>query len=161
MPYSDTIGDNAELLLRTIRGIGDYSGRSRRTEVIYFWIACTLLAVVLKFALLVFTSFALAQWSAVGLRILFAVPFMALFVRRLHDINLSGWWGLLFPLIVLMSLPADYAAATGNIQAMFAQKHAGLGLMLDAAALVLLVLCLWPGTPGPNRFGPDPRLEIN
>lgn len=159
MAYSDTVADNARLLLRTIRGIGDYSGRSRRTEVIYFWIAYTLLAVVLSFALLSLTSFAMTKWFGIGLRVLFFVPYMALFVRRLHDQDLSGWWGALIPAAILLALPHEWAVSTGNIQAMFAQKNSGLRLLFDAVCLAILALCLLPGTPGPNRFGPDPRLD--
>ncbi len=61
------------------------------------------------------------------------VPSIALNVRRLHDRDMSGWWylgvfiGSLIPLI---------------------------GVVVGLAYLVLMFL---PGTPGPNRFGPDPK----
>ena len=49
MAYSDSIGDNAHLLAKTLKGVTDFSGRSRRTEVIYYWIAGGLLGVTLNF----------------------------------------------------------------------------------------------------------------
>ena len=54
------------------------------------------------------------------------VPILALSVRRLHDIDRSGWWVLtyLLPLI---------------------------------GPLVLLVFAVLDGTPGSNRFGPNPK----
>ena len=53
------------------------------------------------------------------------LPALAVGVRRLHDIDRSGWWALL----VLLPL---------------------IGL------IVLIVWNCFRGTPGPNRFGPDP-----
>jgi len=50
MAYSDSTGDNARLLKRTVTAVADFSGRSRRTEVIYYWIATGLVGVVLHFA---------------------------------------------------------------------------------------------------------------
>ncbi len=46
-------------------------------------------------------------------------------IRRLHDMNLSGWF------IILMLIPF-------------------------VSAVFYLVLLFWPGTKGPNRFGPPP-----
>jgi uncharacterized membrane protein YhaH (DUF805 family) len=145
--------------LRTIRGIGDYSGRSRRAEVVFFLIAYTLLAVVLSFAVLSFTSYAIARWFGIFLRLLFFVPFIPLFVRRLHDQDLSGWLAALLPVAFLLALPHELAASTGNVQALFAEKGSGLQLLFDAVCIVILILCFLPGSRGPNRFGPDPRLE--
>jgi len=97
------------------------------------------------------------------------IPDIAVAVRRLHDTNRSGWW-LLSPLvpyflgIVVMAVtvgigggaiqpgqPPDAAMATGGIVM--------LAFVLVAAAmgLVVLVFMLLDGTPGPNRFGPDPK----
>lgn len=54
--------------------------------------------------------------------------------QRLRDINLSGWWALLW--IPLNMLEGSYKAA-----------------FLLAA---VIVLCAIPGNKGPNKFGPDP-----
>jgi uncharacterized membrane protein YhaH (DUF805 family) len=145
--------------MRTIRGIADYSGRSRRAEVVCYCVAFTLFAVASSIALLSLTSYAIAQWFGVGLRVLFIIPFMALFVRRLHDQDLSGWLGMLLPVAIALLLQREFAAATGNIQALFAQQSSGLGLLFGAVCLVILILCFLPGTGGSNRFGRDPRLE--
>ena len=64
------------------------------------------------------------------------IPGIAVTVRRLHDRNMSGWWyGGLFlasfiPLI--------------NILTVF-------------GFIAIFVIMFLPGTPGPNRFGPDPK----
>jgi uncharacterized membrane protein YhaH (DUF805 family) len=157
--YGDTIGDNAHLLLRTVRGVGDYGSRSRRTEVVYYWIACALISVVLGFALVTVAPFPSTIWLDLCLRLLFFVPMMALFVRRLHDQDRSGWWGMLLPLAFLLTVPQTLAASTGDVQTIIAQKRSAPALLLDAVWLAVLVFSFWPGTNGPNRFGPDPRLE--
>ena len=67
----------------------------------------------------------------------FLVPSIAVVVRRLHDRDMSGWWYL--GIIVASMIPI-------------------VGTLASIALLVLMVL---PGTPGPNRFGPDPKDPAN
>ncbi len=57
------------------------------------------------------------------------VPSIAVSVRRLHDIDRTGWWVLLsfVPLI---------------------------------GAIVLLVFAVQEGTPGDNRYGPNPKTAL-
>ena len=62
------------------------------------------------------------------------VPSLALLVRRLHDIDKSGW--LVLPL-VLSAIPL-------------------VGFLVTIA---YIVVCCLPGTPGPNRFGEAPVAE--
>jgi len=64
--------------------------------------------------------------------------FLALSVKRLHDFNASGYWCLLYLLIVI-------ASTCGWIPAILVRYF------VWCAALVL---CSIPGTPGPNYFGP-------
>ena len=84
------------------------------------------------------------------------VPSIAVAVRRLHDTNRSGWW-LLLPII-----PYCLAFALGGAAMMTGGLGAGLGtagifLMIGAiGAIVLLVFYCLPGTPGDNRYGPNP-----
>jgi uncharacterized membrane protein YhaH (DUF805 family) len=59
-----------------------------------------------------------------GLAIL--IPSLAVSVRRLHDIDRSGWW-ILIALVPLIG------------------------------TIVLLVFALLEGTPGNNRYGPNPK----
>jgi uncharacterized membrane protein YhaH (DUF805 family) len=56
--------------------------------------------------------------------LLLLLPGVAVSVRRLHDLDRSGWW-------LLLTLT-------------------GIGIIL------LLIWDCMRGTPGPNRFGPDP-----
>ena len=77
------------------------------------------------FALL---GFGLSFIPVVGwiLRLVILLPSLAVQVRRLHDMNRSAWWLLLLvPPITIIGV------------------------------FVLLVMSIFPGTPGPNRYGPD------
>jgi uncharacterized membrane protein YhaH (DUF805 family) len=157
--YSDTVGDNAYLLKRTIFGIREFAGRSRRTEVIYYWIATVLIGVVVGFTRVTLVRFQSMMWLDVLLQLVFVVPMFALFVRRLHDQNRSGWWGLLLPLALVLSIPERLNEVRGDVGAILAQKISFTAIALDLVCIAILVLLLWPGTDGPNEFGPDPRLE--
>ena len=70
----------------------------------------------------------------------FFLPNLAVTVRRLHDIGLSGWWyGLYwFALFVALMPPLS------------------VNLLGDIVTVALFVATLWPGTRGHNRFGEDP-----
>ena len=63
------------------------------------------------------------------------VPAIAVTVRRFHDKDLSGWWVLAG--FVLGAVP-------------------GIGFLASIAMFVVTVL---KGTPGGNRFGPDPLTD--
>ena len=64
------------------------------------------------------------------------IPNLAVIVRRLHDRNMSGWW--YGGLIIGSFIP-------------FINILAGIGI------IVMYVMFLLPGMPGPNKYGPDPK----
>lgn len=130
----------------------EFSGRSRRMEYWSFALL-TLVVYAVCFAIMMAGGFSLAAMSdpamaaaqqpgalfyvgagLVGIYALAAfIPNLALNVRRLHDRNMSGWFLLL--LIVLSAVPF-------------------IGILVSIGWLVLMLL---PGTPGPNKYGPDPK----
>ncbi|HTN13930.1 MAG TPA: DUF805 domain-containing protein [Sphingomonadaceae bacterium] len=145
----------------------DFSGRSRRMEFWMFTLLNVIVACVLAgpfyvqmisavmtsaqmagqgaeynesmmAASLMSSPVSLAMMGLYGIYALFAlIPSLAVTVRRLHDRNLSGWWYL------------------GMIVASFVPL---VGLLAGLAFLVVMFL---DGTPGPNRFGPDPKGRAN
>ncbi len=85
------------------------------------------------------------------------LPSLAVLVRRLHDVNRSGWWALPLPillpaLVLLYGMTLfDLGSETGK------QVVIAGGVLLVAVAVFAVLLLVWtcrPGTPGPNRFGP-------
>ena len=134
----------------------EFSGRSRRMEYWSFMLLNFVVYLVLG-GLMVAGGFSLqalsdpmaAQtmqpgglfYAGAGLLGLYAlailVPSIAVVVRRLHDRDMSGWWYL--GVFVASMIPF-------------------VGFIAGIAFLVLMFL---PGTPGPNRFGPDPKDPAN
>lgn len=100
-----------------------------------------------------------------GLAIL--IPDIAVAVRRLHDTNRSGWWYLApFGAVVVgwiaMVMSIGAGAAMGKDGGLTGMGIGGiifLVAMLAAGVLgiTLIVFYFLEGTPGPNKYGPDPK----
>ena len=115
--------------LEALKKYAVFSGRSRRMEYWFFVLFNLIVAFVLALIDMLIGTFSAVQ--NIGLlsgiySLAVLIPTLAVTVRRLHDIDRSGWW-ILINLIPLVG------------------------------AIVLLVFSLLPGTPGSNRFGPDPK----
>lgn len=83
-------------------------------------------------------------------------PSSAALVRRLHDVDRSGWWALPLPLLSF-SLLFLYGSTTIMLGDETGRKiFIAAGLNIFAVAILVLTLLVWTcrrGTPGPNRFG--------
>lgn len=134
----------------------DFNGRARRAE--YWWFVVFALLVGIATAIVdrvvapgyvaVHGRGPVSMVASLGL----LLPSLAVSVRRLHDIDRTGWWIPIFYIaVILLAFFAIGAAFTG---------HAATALIM---LLIILALCVWlivwfatKGTAGPNRFGPDP-----
>lgn len=140
-----------EWMLLPLKRYAEFSGRSRRLE---YWMFALLNLIVIAVlmalmfagglptqalenpaagmppfgALMIVAGILMLIWF-----IVIFIPSIAIVVRRLHDRDMSGWWyaGLIV---------ASFIPFVGFI-----------------ASIAFLVIMLLPGTPGPNRFGPDPK----
>lgn len=157
-----SLGDMArggmQLFLRTIRGTADFSGRSRRAEVVYYWMFCVIVGGAINIAVVSLVTHRQSEWFQNVFDSLLLLPMFAQFVRRLHDQNRSGWWGLILPLTYLLGVPDALAEARVDIQA--TPTITPLGAASMVLGLVYFVLCLLRGTSGPNHYGPDPRGNV-
>jgi uncharacterized membrane protein YhaH (DUF805 family) len=113
----------------TLAWFNRFDHRCRRTEYWYFVLFNIIVGIVLGWidALLgTRGSYAGAGLLSgiYGLAVL--IPTLAVSVRRLHDIDRTGWWIL-------------------------------IGLVPLIGGIVLLVFALLDGTPGDNRYGPNPK----
>ncbi|MDC7682484.1 DUF805 domain-containing protein [Asticcacaulis sp. BYS171W] len=75
-------------------------------------------------------------------------------IKRLHDLNLSGWWCLallLFPVTSAGAMVLIYFLEAGSVIPVLLAVIAGIPVLL---AYILLTFV--KGTVGDNRFGPDP-----
>jgi uncharacterized membrane protein YhaH (DUF805 family) len=148
----DNNGQNLFLLKRALAHSFDFRGRSRRSELLFYSIAASLLSVIFAFALLPIATPLLLG----AIRIVLLIPTVSLFARRLHDQDKGIVWMLPWVASVLMeALRLANQLGDGPIwRPSWPIQLAGIIL-----GIITLVLALWPGTIGTNRFGPDPRLE--
>ncbi len=83
------------------------------------------------------------------------IPGIAVGVRRLHDVDRSGWWLLSWvaPLLIMSAL-----LFSGNGEGAAVLVIGGIAVL--AAAVLGIMIFVWDctdGTHGPNRFGDDPK----
>ncbi|MFI0476886.1 DUF805 domain-containing protein [Paracoccus sp. p2-l61] len=113
-------------------------------------------------------------WPGSLFTLLTLIPTIAVAARRLHDRDKSGWWQALpfaisFGGVILLALSHFGFAAvlrslreggtlvttSPNLPLTFAVMLASFGTFI-----YVLIQLIRAGTPGPNRFGPNP-LEVN
>jgi uncharacterized membrane protein YhaH (DUF805 family) len=143
----------------------DFSGRSRRMEYWLFALFTSLVALLLIAGLfgvsvgvlqalsagstVPWQAFGTGAWLAVAaLGVFFLVsviPGVAVQVRRLHDLGVSGWWYLAF-------------VVAGPLLERLPGAGSGLNSLLSLGWLVWMFM---PGTKGPNRYGDDPKDPLN
>jgi len=140
----------------------NFRGRATRSE--FWWFS--LLTVIVYVALFIMSSVGiatsadpqlwglLAQVGSTGTLVWFLatiIPVSAVWFRRLHDSNKSGWWYVLtitsgfggFVFVAMSALQNEVAFTIGLV----------LGLASGIGGIVLLIFALLPSTRGPNRFG--------
>jgi uncharacterized membrane protein YhaH (DUF805 family) len=113
-----------EAIASGFRNYVNFNGRAARSEY-WFW---TLFVVLVSFVTggidyFLFPASQIGPINGLAGLALF-LPGLAVSVRRLHDIDRTGWWLLLFLTLI--------------------------------GVILLIVWACFRGTPGPNRFGPDP-----
>jgi uncharacterized membrane protein YhaH (DUF805 family) len=132
--YSAEKGDRTRRMwvswyLEVLKKYAVFSGRARRAEYWYFVLFNIIVAIVLSLIDTLLGTFNFMQ--GVGLlsglySLAVLIPTLAVTVRRLHDVDRSGWW-IFINLIPLIGF------------------------------IVLLVFAVTDGTPGSNRYGPNPK----
>ena len=152
----------SQAITHVLMGYVNFRGRATRSE---FWWFSLLMAIVYV-ALFIMSSVGiatsadpqlwglLAQVGSTGTLVWFLatiIPVSAVWFRRLHDSNKSGWWYVLtitsgfggFVFVAMSALQNEVAFTIGLV----------LGLASGIGGIVLLIFALLPSTPGPNRFG--------
>ena len=84
------------------------------------------------------------------------IPGIAVSVRRLHDLDRTGWWMLVTSAPYLMGLILVVRGVTTGGVGGLAMVGGILMLLGGIAGIVMLVWFCSRGTIGSNRFGPDP-----
>ena len=151
-----------EWAMTPLRKYAQFSGRAPRAEYWWFYLGYIILALVLNILTGISEIFGLLGILYLAL----VIPMIAVGVRRLHDIDRTGWW-LLAPILpyaigFAMMFPAMMSGAADPANPF---NMTGLGLVSIflllglAMAVLVFVFSVLPGTKGPNRYGPDPYGE--
>lgn len=97
--------------LQPYKRYAEFSGRSRRAEYWWFALGNVVVQIALIILLIILGSIAdilgvigVLLWVAFGLGSL--IPSWAVYIRRMHDTNHSGWW-ILVPLVPLIFALTD------------------------------------------------------
>ncbi len=167
-----------EWMILPLKRYVQFSGRSRRKEF-WMWVLFIILATIVLTILdsmlglggrtfagpsstttPTMTSVGYGAFASGGLltsifSLAILIPNIAVSVRRLHDIDRSGWF-ILLPLlpygIGLGMMAAGAMSASPAYMVM-----GGVAMLIGfICAILLLVWYCTPGTQGSNRFGPDP-----
>lgn len=143
--------------LKVLKNYGVFNGRARRTE---YWMF-TLYSVILS---LIFTlvdyiigtnNIVSNQGLLSGLYSLFVfIPSIAVTVRRLHDINKSGW--LIIIPIFLTFVFAFFSAISLSTGDNVSLILIGALILIGVLVWFLILLCT-DGTTGENKWGQNPK----
>lgn len=125
-----------------------FKGRANRAE---YWalMATSIVGSMAIFSLMVFLE---QFWLMIpyGAWVLICtVTAFSASVRRLHDINASGWWMIGPSLISVISTILESVIHDGAMMI-------AMLVLSTVLNLAFIVAMAWKGTTGPNRFGPQP-----
>lgn len=131
-----------------------FSGRANRAEFWWWYLFTFLLGITATL-----TDLALGVplhedgAASVACRLLTMLPTLAVMVRRLHDIDMSGWWiGAYFVVVTPFLFVVEGGPLSGG-----ARVLVGLwALVVCCFTIVMVIASLYRGTRGPNRYGRAP-----
>lgn len=137
-----------DLMFQPLRKYADFTGRARRMELWLFWLL--LIGIQIVFSILI------------GL---VAGPTAAVADPTDPFAVLNGPAKALYGVFFLMMLALLIPSLAVSIRRLHDTNRTGwwllLGLVPFLGALVLLIFYLLDGTPGPNKYGPDPKGRVS
>lgn len=133
---------------------GFFSSKGRRARG-KAWTMGIVIVILLCITFYVFLSKIISP--IIGLPIIFACMYANLMnlIKRLHDINLSGYWAIPLCGISILSTFIQNTLERESISRESSLNVVPLVLSLIWCIASLFVFCK-AGTKGPNKFGPDP-----
>jgi uncharacterized membrane protein YhaH (DUF805 family) len=169
--------------IRPLKRYAEFSGRSSRAEFWWFFLFATIFYAAVTFLLMRSVASMVpsqpsdpanaVNFANSGMGILMSIsgllwlallcPMIAVQVRRLHDLNRSGWWIGGFWLLYLAYLGLTFSMVVSGLRTPGAAAQMGgfaaagiVAISLFVYSIVLLVFFCLRGTTGANRYGDDP-----
>ena len=137
-----------DLMFQPLRKYADFTGRARRMELWLFW----LLLIGIQIVCSILIGLVAGPTAAVADP---TDPFAVL----------NGPAKALYGVFFLMMLALLIPSLAVSIRRLHDTNRTGwwllLGLIPFLGALVLLIFYLLDGTPGPNKYGPDPKGRVS
>lgn len=144
---------------RTIALTFTLQGRATRTELASYILSAVLITLAVSFAAALLTEYQTRALVSDVLTVLLAFPVPALLVRRLHDQGRTGklaWLAVFSFAVWLVRMIVSYTTAM-DVRIGLDRMTWPVDWLVILANLGAVIFAILPGTPGPNRFGPDPR----
>jgi uncharacterized membrane protein YhaH (DUF805 family) len=145
--------------LRPLKKYADFSGRAPRAEYWWYAVLVTLVGVPLNAVERRLMDPVWGDYGPFSLLLILALvsPLIAVTVRRLHDIDRTGWWAL-------ARLPGYSLVLAGIPAEQIGRRAVQLPTLLVVIAVVVYLGCsltlfvfeVTRGTTGQNAYGPDP-----
>ena len=137
----------------------DFQGRVSRRD---FW---TYIVVYVALAVIVAIVQGLIGFGLLALlQLALFLPTAGMIARRLQDTGKNGSlvWILMIPVVISSAITLLASLAFGGFALLliFLPLLWLLSLISLGAAIYLIYLCIQPGTPGPNAYGPQPAVAV-
>lgn len=116
--------------------------------ILVLWLAVNFIPVI------GFLLWPIALGLMILITILSIIAHIALYVRRLHDLGLSGFWYVLIFIISAAGRPDEFAESLKFLNYPADSTIAVIARLISL--IIFLVLVFYPGTRGANKYGSDP-----
>lgn len=139
--------------IKALKKYAVFNGRARRKEFWYFFLFQSIFLILILVAGSAIEVMLKEEIQVPILLWLYLlanfIPSLAVLVRRLHDVNRSGWYSLA-PLMPWLNLLVQRL----HVGDLFMEIIAVIGVI---ASIFLLEWAARDSSPGENRFGPNPK----
>ena len=142
-----------------LKHYSDFNGRASRSEFWWFFLFTTIVEIMGEILDIGFLSYldTAQEWGIFGTTamIIFLLPSLAVGARRLHDINRSGWWQLLF-LFTFVAIELD------DMFSSYLDAGQEWGIFENISYLTYIPLIVWwctKGTKKNNSHGKPIKLK--
>lgn len=147
-----------------------FTGRCSRWE---WWFTVLTFLLPINFCIILpifFTplgiSFHINPIVLLGLSLILFFPNISFTARRLHDLNMSGWWQIIFFISLPLVWYSQYLVYRINNSSYYdrvywADMLSTTGIIMIVVGIIQIIFGLYysfaSGTPGPNKYGPPSK----